>query len=228
MFKNSKEATANANHKNRKYSILLLALLFIGVATYGTYAYFTDSKSVDGQLALTKGQVSLGEISKPEWTYEGNSEQLSPSSFSKYNADLSNGSENASGVGSLKGTAFTNVLPGDTFTTKITMDYTGSVAADGKIMYTKVNDKNVQYSVTVSGGNLTGNQQLVANTEKVVSLVKDDKITFDLEVYVPYVSSEENYEVDGSRNDGKAFLDSLTNAIEVSVQQHLATTSSSN
>lgn len=38
---------------HRRYSLLLLALLFIGFASYGTYAYFTSSTST------TRGQLTL-------------------------------------------------------------------------------------------------------------------------------------------------------------------------
>lgn len=51
-----KEMLGKENRKengHRRYSLLLLALLFIGFASYGTYAYFTSSTSTNhGQLTL--------------------------------------------------------------------------------------------------------------------------------------------------------------------------------
>ena len=51
-----KEMLGKENRKengHRRYSLLLLALLFIGFASYGTYAYFTSSTSTThGQLTL--------------------------------------------------------------------------------------------------------------------------------------------------------------------------------
>lgn len=51
-----KEMLGKENRKengHRRYSLLLLALLFIGFASYGTYAYFTSSTSTQhGQLTL--------------------------------------------------------------------------------------------------------------------------------------------------------------------------------
>lgn len=51
-----KEMLGKENRKekgHRRYSLLLLALLFIGFASYGTYAYFTSSTSTQhGQLKL--------------------------------------------------------------------------------------------------------------------------------------------------------------------------------
>lgn len=44
---------SNNKKAHRRYSLLLLALLFIGFATYGTYAYFTSSAST------TKGHLTL-------------------------------------------------------------------------------------------------------------------------------------------------------------------------
>ena len=51
-----KEMLGKENRKEngrRRYSLLLLALLFIGFASYGTYAYFSSSTSTEnGQLTL--------------------------------------------------------------------------------------------------------------------------------------------------------------------------------
>ena len=51
-----KEMLGKENRKengHRRYSLLLLALLFIGFASYGTYAYFTSTTST------TRGQLTL-------------------------------------------------------------------------------------------------------------------------------------------------------------------------
>lgn len=55
MSTNEKMLGKESNKKkaHRRYSMLLLALLFIGFATYGTYAYFTSSTST------TKGNLTL-------------------------------------------------------------------------------------------------------------------------------------------------------------------------
>ncbi len=222
MLKNSKEATANANHKNRKYSILLLALLFIGVATYGTYAYFTDSKSIDGQLTLTKGQVSLGE-EHSDWTYKGNTG--SGDDYASLKTDdkpLSLKNEN---ISAQIGSSFSNVLPGDTFKTTITVSYTGTVDATGTIaLNTNGISKAIDYVVLFNNGG--ENEQLSSAPETInfsANVEDTKKLTFTLIVHVPYNSVPEDFTAD-SRNDGLAnkFLDSLTDAITVSVQQKLA------
>lgn len=226
MFnKSEQKSQKNINRKNRKYSILLLALLFIGVATYGTYAYFTDSKSIDGQLTLTKGQVSLGDAKAQEWTYQGNSEAVLSTSFDKYNANLWNGEEYATSTNRLTGSSFSNVLPGDTFTTTIDIKYTGSVDATGTIaLNTDKISRNIDYVVLFNNGG--SNEELTSNEPITFSADADKeetkKLTFTLIVHVPYDSNEENLSKEG-RNNGSNnnFLDNLTDAITVSVQQKL-------
>lgn len=54
---------SNNKKAHRHYSLLLLALLFIGFATYGTYAYFTSSTSTNkGHLTLNgmNGDYQVG------------------------------------------------------------------------------------------------------------------------------------------------------------------------
>lgn len=60
MSTNEKMLGKESNKKkaHRRYSMLLLALLFIGFATYGTYAYFTSSTST------TKGHLTLNGMEK--------------------------------------------------------------------------------------------------------------------------------------------------------------------
>lgn len=56
-----KEMLGKENRKengHRRYSLLLLALLFIGFASYGTYAYFTSSTST------TRGQLTLNGLNR--------------------------------------------------------------------------------------------------------------------------------------------------------------------
>ncbi|MFR4286183.1 MAG: SipW-dependent-type signal peptide-containing protein [Enterococcus italicus] len=222
MLKNSKEATANANHKNRKYSILLLALLFIGVATYGTYAYFTDSKSIDGQLTLTKGQVSLGE-EHSDWTYKGNTG--SGDDYASLKTDDKPLSLKNDNISPQSGSSFSNVLPGDTFKTTITVSYTGSVDATGTIALNTngISTKAIDYVVFFNNGG--ENEQLSSKSKTINFSAKEEgtkKLTFTLIVHVPYTSNAENFSEKG-RNNGStnAFLDNLTDAITVSVQQKL-------
>ncbi|HCS29804.1 MAG TPA: hypothetical protein DIW21_00460 [Enterococcus sp.] len=225
MFKNSKEATANANHKNRKYSILLLALLFIGVATYGTYAYFTDSKSIDSKLTLTKGQVSLGEVVGSDWTYKGNTGKGDDYSPLQHNGQLKFTNEN---ISSQTGTSFSNVLPGDTFKREVTVDYTGTVTATGTVTVdtSKLGGINYKVSATVGDKPATINE----DGTQSMDIKPGESVIITMIAQVPY-NGTEDFNVEGSRNNGSTntFLDNLTDAITVSVEQQLTeTTTSSN
>lgn len=239
MFKNSKEAAANANHKNRKYSILLLALLFIGVATYGTYAYFTDSKDVAGQLTLTKGQVSLGEADNQNWTYQGNSGStvtISDESFTKYNANLMSGSKQVKVEGT--GTSFSNVLPGDTFKKVVTVDYNGTVTATGTVTVDPTQLGGINYEVNAKIGDNIANidKNTTSNEDKKQSITPvkiepNTSVTITMIAQVPYNGAEDFKDKDSRNNDksdDKNFLKLLQNAITVSVEQQLTSTTSSN
>lgn len=107
MFKQNKDNQKNEvrNQGNRRYSMLLMALLFIGMATYGTYAYFTDSKSVDGSIKLSTGTVSLSQIESTEWVYEGEEK----------NALIEN--------------TYENLQPGDGFKKTVKIKYIGTLNA---------------------------------------------------------------------------------------------------
>lgn len=65
-----KEMLGKENRKengHRRYSLLLLALLFIGFASYGTYAYFTSSTSTQ------KGHLTLNGMSQ-DYNIGGNTD----------------------------------------------------------------------------------------------------------------------------------------------------------
>lgn len=232
MLKNSKEATANANHKNRKYSILLLALLFIGVATYGTYAYFTDSKSIDGQLTLTKGQVSLGE-EHSDWTYKGNTG--SGDDYASLKTDdkpLSLKNEN---ISAQIGSSFSNVLPGDTFKKEVTVEYTGTVTATGTVTVDPTQLVGINYEVMATVGNTTYTIDENTSGDGTKSITTEDikkgeRVTITMIAQVPYNDYTEDFNTTTgtSRNNGNGenFLKQLQDAITVSVAQQLATTSS--
>lgn len=103
---NQKNETIGVKKKgNRRYSMLLLALLFIGTATYGTYAYFTDSTSVDGSIKLSTGTVSLSQINSTEWVYEGE------------------------GKNTLIKNTYENLQPGDGFKKTVEIKYLGTLNA---------------------------------------------------------------------------------------------------
>lgn len=126
---------------NRRYSILLLALLFIGMATYGTYAYFTDSTSVSGNIELKTGTVKFSEVQVGEWTSQRTND---------------------------KGVAFSNVQPGDVFTKTATVEYTGSL--DGFVtvnQFTKEEfKKGLDYKILVDGKEIDPEKKIPVGKDK--------------------------------------------------------------
>lgn len=182
----------------KKYSLLLVALLLIGVATYGTYAYFTDSKSVESGLTLNNGTVTLGEFSDKVWSYKGNTKDTNYTEELKYkNPNISTAT----------GTSFENVLPGDTFTKTITITYTGTAKAD-IIFKTNVEELNgLEYTFKVNNQNINTQNTLVVNS--------GDALTFDLTVSVPYGANPE------TRVQSSDFLTNISDLITVTATQHL-------
>lgn len=182
----------------KKYSLLLVALLLIGVATYGTYAYFTDSKSVDSGLTLKNGTVTLEEFSNNDWTYKGNTKGGS------YTQELEYKNPN---IQTTEGTSFENVLPGDTFTKQITITYTGTAKADITFK-TNVEELNgLEYTFKVNNQNINTQNTLVVNSGNM--------LTFDLTVSVPY--GDEN----DTRIQSSDFLSNISDLITVTATQHL-------
>ncbi|CAI3416382.1 hypothetical protein CIRMBP1320_01075 [Enterococcus cecorum] len=105
-----KEMLGKENRKekgHRRYSLLLLALLFIGFASYGTYAVFTGSKSADTNIDLSNsnkgdytdfelpkdwqdtaddGHGNLG-LGQTKWVYLGNNYDLKNGGLPAVDAD---------------------------------------------------------------------------------------------------------------------------------------------
>ncbi|MHC9001579.1 SipW-dependent-type signal peptide-containing protein [Enterococcus bulliens] len=182
----------------KKYSLLLVALLLIGVATYGTYAYFTDSKSVDSGLTLKNGTVTLGEFSDNDWSYKGNTKGGS------YTQELKYKNPN---IQTNEGASFENVLPGDTFTKTIAIPYTGTAQADVTFK-TKVEKLNgLEYTFEVNDQTINEQNTLVVNS--------GDTLTFDLTVSVPYGDQNDK------RDQKSDFLANISKLITVTATQHL-------
>lgn len=158
---------------HRRYSLLMLALLFIGMATYGTYAYFTDSTNVDGQIELKTGTVSLGQATEADWVY-GHTTAVSENYAKKEEVNQ-----------------FTNLQPGDFYTKTVEVAYTGSL--DAKVTAeikgeTELKQDGFTYTVDLAG--LTDGKVLAAGDG-------EKKLTVTLTASVDY---SEEPEKPGSRN----------------------------
>lgn len=107
-----KEMLGKENRKengHRRYSLLLLALLFIGFASYGTYAYFTSSTSTThGQLTLN-GLNSSYDVDKGDIGNQNTGDGTSNASDDNNNNDKEfNQDDSGNGAGKFKEVAKDN------------------------------------------------------------------------------------------------------------------------
>ena len=200
MFKQNKDNQKNEvrNQGNRRYSMLLMALLFIGMATYGTYAYFTDSTSVNGNIKLKLGTVNLGKAkTKTEWTYDG----------------YGNGQ-----INKIQTTAaafdFVKVQPGDKFTKEVTVSYEGTLDAVVDITnnYEDENGKlTLQATVEKQGGK---------NDADIETVSPGEEFTVTLTATVP-VGEAESFG-NGRNIDGGTTIDltTLEKAVTITATQN--------
>ena len=108
-----KELLGKENRKgngHRRYSLLLLALLFIGFASYGTYAYFTSSTSTTrGQLTLN-GLNSSYDVDKDDIGNQNTGDGTSNTSDDNTNNDKEfNQDKSGNGDGTFKEVTGDNV-----------------------------------------------------------------------------------------------------------------------
>lgn len=200
MFKQNKDNQKNEvrNQGNRRYSMLLMALLFIGMATYGTYAYFTDSTSVNGNIQLTTGTVKLSQLDDKTtyWTYneDGVNEQISQKTSAL---------------------AFSNVQPGDKFTKTVKVTYDGTLNA---LVTTTIKenykalaeDAGITLSIEVDGKE---NGKIAPNTTFTVTLTAELPLEEVKEQHSAANSNRNNAE-------SKLFdLNNFTDAVTISVKQ---------
>lgn len=197
MTENNVQNTKNEQKKN-KFTILLFALLLIGMATYGTYAYYTDSTSIDADLTLTNGTIDLGDASSTDgWVYDAvavsNNDKLDGTTNTKIQASTP---------------SFSNIQPGDAFTKSFDIAYNGSLDAN---VVANVNQeqlakitKNSAFVVKV----LLGDKDITnAPSSAVVVDGKDKgKFTVKINISVP-VEGEEKYNEGRNKENGISLSD---------------------
>lgn len=213
MFKQNKDNQKNEvrNQGNRRYSMLLMALLFIGMATYGTYAYFTDSTSVDGNIKLTTGTVSFGDLNKDssEWTYGV--------------VDEGNAVNNFKNVVKENENSFSNLQSGDGYKKVYSVKYEGSLPAsiESKVspdISTAINDSGFDYviSYNITRGDTNIEYEKLSSDEKII-VEPNDVITITLTVSVPFNKDGEKY------GEGKLNTSGDTNTLNLSKLENAAT-----
>lgn len=193
----------NTQKKSRnKYGLLLLALLLIGVASYGTYAYFTDSSTIASDITLKTGTVKFDEVAKNvKWDYVPNT-KLDNDKINDKN--LNNAKEKGEGAG----TVYTNLRPGDYFQKEVEVVYSGSLDATlaAEINQTALNQINTaNYAVTVSA---------------VAVPAKPNTYKVNLRVGVPLNDASEKFAGTNGRNttDGVS-LAAIENAVTITAVQ---------
>lgn len=110
------------NKKKKQLPLLLLALLFITAAAYGTRAYFTDNASQNANIKLTLGNLDI-ENDESKWVYNGEGNST---------LGLADGAEidNASDI--------INVQPGDSFTRIFKFVNNGSLIQNVTLSHTLI------------------------------------------------------------------------------------------
>ncbi|WP_312540613.1 hypothetical protein [Enterococcus sp.] len=209
MFNHKQQkGEGNAKRKSNRYSILMLALIFIGFATYGTYAYFTDSTSVGSEIKLSTGTVSLANDSKSdEWEY----------------GHIASYSENKQ-ISNKKGNSFSNAQPGDTFTLTKTVQYTGTL--DAKVFYTVSQDLQDQLKISGMSMNievLSGKDQATATniSGNKFAIYRDEYIFISIVITIDPQSAEKYGDSTGRNMVSNSFdLSKASEAINITVEQN--------
>lgn len=209
MFNHKQQkGEGNAKRKSNRYSILMLALIFIGFATYGTYAYFTDSTSVGSEIKLSTGTVSLAnDTSNDEWQY----------------GYMENYSENAK-ISNKVGNSFANAQPGDTFTLTKTVQYTGSL--DAKVFYTvskgfedQLDSSGMRLNIVVLSGDDRSTAQDISGNKFDIS--PNDKIFVKIIITIDPKDAEKYNDSTGRNKDSQTFdLSKASEAINITVEQN--------
>ncbi|WP_461197693.1 hypothetical protein [Enterococcus sp. N249-2] len=209
MFNHKQQkGEGNAKRKSNRYSILMLALIFIGFATYGTYAYFTDSTSVGSEIKLSTGTVSLANDTKSdEWEY----------------GHIASYSENKQ-ISNKKGNYFSNAQPGDTFTLTKTVQYTGTL--DAKVFYTVSQDLQDQLKISGMSMNievLSGKDQSTATniSGNKFAIYPDEYIFISIVITIDPQSAEKYGDSTGRNMVSNSFdLSKASEAINITVEQN--------
>lgn len=117
-----KKTTAN---RRKKLPLLLGTLLIVSVAAYGTRAYFSDSATQQGNIALELGTVEISAPNSENWRYQpvqvGTNDVNTELKSRDKKLNLVNGGE------ILEELTITNVRPGDSFIRKYSFKNTGSL-----------------------------------------------------------------------------------------------------
>lgn len=114
------------SNKKKQLPLLLLALLLITTAAYGTKAYFTDSASQKGDVSLTLGKLAVANKTTGNWKYAIDTTVSSKNNNLKAGATAIALSASAEQEIS-DATDINNMQPGDVFSRIFNFENTGTL-----------------------------------------------------------------------------------------------------
>lgn len=201
------------NKKKKQLPLLLLALLFITTAAYGTRAYFTDNASQDSGIALQVGNLSIDpdDANAIVWKYTPLNGITNAKLGAAYVADT-----NIIG----DPTKITNVQPGDAFTGVFTFKNTGSLSQVVTATNNFGAENNNQIFLTTIDDNLTNNA--TGKTGNTVTVAPDETVSVELIVTVNTDDQFNNTHNIGSGNavtDTNVALTAIEGALTVKADQ---------
>ena len=200
------------NKKKKQLPLLLLALLFITTAAYGTRAYFTDNASQDSGIALQVGNLSIdkSDVNEIVWKYtplNGSNSQLQDI-YDPTTKIIDDPSE------------IKKVQPGDAFTGTFTFKNTGSLRQVVTASNDFVAENNNGIFLTTIDNNLTNNT--TNQTGNTVTVEPNETVSVKLIVTVSTDDQFNNTHNNGSGNavtDTNIALTAIKGALNVTAVQ---------
>lgn len=198
------------NKKKKQLPLLLLALLFITAAAYGTRAYFTDNASQDSGITLQVGNLSI-DPAEVVWKYtplSGNDNIKLGATFAADNTTIIDPKQ------------IQNVQPGDAFTGSFTFTNTGSLSQVVTASSDFVAENNNGIFLTTIDNTLTNNT--TNETGNTVRVEPNETVSVKLIVTVSTDDQFNNTHNNGSGNavtDTNIALTAIKGALNVTAVQ---------
>ena len=180
------------NKKKKQLPLLLLALLFITAAAYGTRAYFTDNASQDSGITLQVGNLSI-DPAEVVWKYtplSGNDNTKLGATFAADNTTIIDPKQ------------IQNVQPGDAFTGSFTFTNTGSLSQVVTASSDFVAENNNGIFLTTIDNTLTNNT--TNETGNTVRVEPNETVSVKL---IVTVSTDDQFNNTHNNGSGNAVTD---------------------
>ena len=201
------------NKKKKQLPLLLLALLFITTAAYGTRAYFTDQATQNSGISLQVGNLSIdpSDNNAIVWTYTPLEAEPNDKLGATFEADNTT---------IIDPTQINNVQPGDAFTGVFTLKNTGSLSQVVTASNDFVAENNNDIFLTTIDNTLTNNT--TTQTGSTVTVEPNETVSVKLIVTVSTDDQFNNTHNSGSGNavtDTNIALTAIKGALKVTADQ---------